>query len=168
MPIKAIIKDQEMLAQLTAFVRAYNQRLIVDRQLTVEAIVVQALADIYYNPEQTLMGEQRDLSVQNIYDKVVKLMGEFDLDEKLSPRKIGGLLIALGLPDRERKHDGRSQVLVPEAGFAGFDGPLWHRNAHALNRANIATFAQPKKVFAEKFFWHGTPQIGAMFSVEMT
>ncbi len=114
MPIKAIIKDPAMLEQLTTFMRAYNERLIVDRQLTVEAIVTQALANIYYTPEQTLMGDRRDLSVQNIYDQVVKLMGEFDLEEKLSPRKIGGLLIALGLPDRERKHDGRRQVLLPE------------------------------------------------------
>lgn len=114
MPIKAIIKDPEMLTQLTEFVRAYNQRLIVDRQLTTEAILVQALANIYYLPEQTLMGERCDLSVQNIYDQVVKLMGEFDMDEKLSPRKIGALLIGAGLPDRERKHDGRRYVVLPE------------------------------------------------------
>lgn len=103
-----------MLENLTAFVREYNQRLIVDRQLTTAAVVVQALANLYFNPEITLMGPKRDLSVQAIYDQVVKLMGAFDQEEKLSPRKIGAILIELGLPDRERFHSGRRQVIVPE------------------------------------------------------
>lgn len=115
MIIKAIIKDASMLENLTTFVREYNQRLIVDRQLTTAAIVVQALANLYFNPDQTLMGSRRDLSVQAIYDQVVKLMGTFDQEEKLSPRRIGSLLIELGLPDRERSnHNGRRQVIVPE------------------------------------------------------
>lgn len=114
MIIKAIIKDPAMLENLTSFVRDYNQRLIVDRQLTTAAIVVQALANIYFNPEQTLMGPKRDLSVQAIYEEVVKLMGTFDQEEKLSPRKIGAILIELGLPDRDRNHAGRRQVIVPE------------------------------------------------------
>ena len=90
--LKAIIDDQAMLDQINLFVRAYNATLITDRQMSLPAIIVQVLAEIFYHPEETLTGPRRDWSMKSIAEKVRILLDTLDPDEKVSPRRVATIL----------------------------------------------------------------------------
>ncbi len=108
--LKAIVDDAAMLDQINLFIRAYNATLISDRQMSLPAIVVQVLAEIYYKPDQTLAGERRDWSIKNIAERVRLLLDTLDPDEKISPRRVATLLnedlgLSRRVPDPEtRRH----------------------------------------------------------------
>lgn len=111
-PLKCIIKDPQLLSQLTEFVRHYNKRLITDRQLSLESVVVQALANIYYGDSGGLFESEQDFTIGNIAKKTAELMASFDPDEKINPRKVGSVLShGLGLMERKTDRQG-SNVLV--------------------------------------------------------
>lgn len=101
MALKTIV-DPEMRGEIDTFIRAYNDTLISDRQMSIPALVVQALADIHYSTKRTLLDEDaRDFSMKGISDKVAELLMELDPDTRVSPKKIGSLLSEdLGLSRR--------------------------------------------------------------------
>ncbi len=93
MALKSIIEDLEMRREIDVFVSAYNQTLISDRQLTMPAIVVQALVDIYYHKKVDLMGtDLRDLTPQGIADRAKAILADLDPETKVYPRLITKLL----------------------------------------------------------------------------
>lgn len=114
-PLKCIIKDPKLLTQLTEFVRHYNKRLITDRQLSLESVVVQALANIYYGEVGGLFAAEQDFTIGNIAKKTAELMASFDPDEKINPRKVGSVLShGLGLMERETNRQGSNVLLFDE------------------------------------------------------
>lgn len=111
--LKAIIDDPAMLDQINLFVRAYNATLITDRQMSLPAIIVQVLAEIFYHPEETLTGPRRDWSMKSIAEKVRFLLDTLDPDEKVSPRRVATILSEdLGLSKREQDPDTRRACLA--------------------------------------------------------
>lgn len=113
--LKAIVDDKAMLDQINLFVRAYNATLITDRQMSLPAIVVQVLAEIWYHPEQDLTGEHRDWSLKNLAAKTVALLETLDPDEKMNPRKLSSLLSEdLGLAKRTTESRSRRACLEIE------------------------------------------------------
>lgn len=113
--LKSLIADAEMREQINTFVRAYNATLITDRQMSLPAIVVQVLANIFYRPEQTLTGPRRDFSMKKIAEEVRLLLDTLDPDEKVSPRRISQILSEdLGLSRREQDAESRRHCLVVE------------------------------------------------------
>ncbi len=111
--LKAIVDDKAMLDQINLFVRAYNATLITDRQMSLPAIVVQVLAEIWYHPEQDLTGVHRDWSIKNLAAKTLALLDTLDPDEKMNPRKLSGLLSEdLGLAKRTQDSETRRACLV--------------------------------------------------------
>lgn len=101
MALKTIV-DPEMRSEIDTFIRAYNDTLISDRQMSIPALVVQALADIHHSTKRTLLDEDaRDFTMKGISDKVAELLMELDPDTRVSPKKIGSLLSEdLGLSRR--------------------------------------------------------------------
>lgn len=119
MALKAIVDDQEVLGDLTTFVRAYNDTLIADRQLTLPAILVQVLADIWYSASQNLLGEDgRDFTMKHISGRAQKILDDLDPDVKISPNKATKMISEdLGLQRRgkaPKSQNRRMQVLFDE------------------------------------------------------
>jgi hypothetical protein len=93
MALKSIIEDVEMRREIDIFVSAYNQTLISDRQLTMPAIVVQSLVDIYYNNKKDLLGNDlRDLTPQGIAERAKEILADLDPETKVHPRLVTKLL----------------------------------------------------------------------------
>lgn len=101
MALKTIV-DPETRSEIDTFIRAYNDTLIADRQMSVPALVVQALADIHHSKKRNLMDEDtRDFTMKGISDRVTELLAELDPDTRVSPKKIGSILSEdLGLTRR--------------------------------------------------------------------
>lgn len=115
MALKATVDDPEMLQEIDLFVRNYNQSLITDRQMTLPAIIVQALANIHYNSKHDLYGEHRDYSMKNIYKVASEILTDIDPEAKLSPRKVGSILTEeLGLTRRGDDPRTRRKIVLFE------------------------------------------------------
>ncbi|MCB0055809.1 MAG: hypothetical protein KDE45_02240 [Caldilineaceae bacterium] len=112
MALKSIV-DPEMREEIDTFVRAYNVALISDRQMTVPAMIVQALADIHYDRKQSVFGEDmRDFSMKGIADKTRGIANEIDPEIKIHPRMVSKTLSEeLGMNRRIRdKTTGRVRL----------------------------------------------------------
>lgn len=111
--LKSIIDDQEMRDQINVFVRAYNGTLISDRQMSVPAVVVSVLADVWYRPALTLTGEMRDWTIKGLSDRVKTALEAIDPDEKMNPRRLSSILSEdLGLTSRGQDKESRRATLV--------------------------------------------------------
>jgi hypothetical protein len=106
MALKSIIEDVEMRREIDIFVSAYNQTLISDRQLTMPAIVVQSLVDIYYNNKKDLLGNDlRDLTPQGIAERAKEILADLDPETKVHPRLVTKLLREeLGIVNIGKRH----------------------------------------------------------------
>lgn len=112
MALKSIV-DPAMRGEIDTFVRAYNTALISDRQMTLPAIVVQALCNIHFDQRTNVLGEDtRDFSMKGISDTTRKLVADIDPDIKVHPRVISKILSdELGLNRRTRdKTTSRSRL----------------------------------------------------------
>lgn len=115
--LKTIITDEDMRRDIDLFIRAYNQALINDRQMTLPALVVQALADLHCTPHVNVLGEDdRDFSMQGLAKTVQGLMNDIDPDFKVTAKRIGDVLREeLGLVRRkEGAYHRRSEVIYDE------------------------------------------------------
>lgn len=116
--LKAVIDDPDMRQEIDQFIRAYNEVLINDRQMTTPAMVVQALAQIYWSRATNLMGEdERDFSMKGVAAAAKQIGDEIDPDIKWSAKRVGQILSEeLGLTKR-RQHPRRrrSEVVFEEA-----------------------------------------------------
>lgn len=103
MALKTLVSD-DMRHEIDKFIRAYNDTLIADRQMSLPALVVQALVDIHHNGGTDLMGnDTRDFTMKGITQKVRELALEFDPDIKVHPRSVSKILSEdLGLPRRSQ------------------------------------------------------------------
>jgi len=107
--LRSIITDPKALAELDRFIHEYNQDLIQDRGMSREAIVVRALAEIWFVPTG-LYGE-RDLSITGIAEKSQAILVQIDPEDKpFTPRGVGEILNKrLGLRGREKLTERKSQ-----------------------------------------------------------
>jgi DNA primase len=114
MALKAMVDDETMRAEIDLFIRAYNEQLISDRQMTLPAVVVQALVDIQYASKRNLMGEEeRDFSMKGIADKAQALINDIDPGTTITAKKVGQVLSEeLGLTGRQRHARHRRVELV--------------------------------------------------------
>lgn len=93
MALKSLIDDPAMREQIDLFIRAYNEQLIGERQLTLPAVVLQAVCGIFFAPKTNLLGEDaRDLSMKGITAAAAEILADVDSDTKLSPRRIAQVL----------------------------------------------------------------------------
>ncbi len=102
MALKSIVDDPEMRGEIDSFIRAYNETMISDRQMSLPALVVQALSEIHYSKKVDLMGDDaRDFTMKGLADATRAITLEIDPDIKIHPRTISKLLSEdLGLPRR--------------------------------------------------------------------
>lgn len=93
MALKSLIDDPAMREQIDLFIRAYNDQLIGERQLTLPAVVLQAVCSIFFAPKTNLLGEDaRDLSMKGITGAAAEILADIDNETKLSPRRIAQVL----------------------------------------------------------------------------
>ena len=116
MALKSIVKDEGMRKDIDLFIRTYNDTLISDRQMTLPAIIVQALAELHFDRTMDVLGEPvSDFSMKGIQDKAQALLNEIDPDTRLSAKRVGQVLTEdLGLPKRADHPKYRRKVLVYE------------------------------------------------------
>lgn len=91
MALKAIARGEpEMLNEITMFMRHSNEQMIQDRNMTVEAIVLQAMVNMFY--DRSGLFSIRDFSINAITEKAKEIALEFDPDIKIT-NKIAGEII---------------------------------------------------------------------------
>lgn len=121
MALKSIIADPALRKEIDTFIAAYNECLIQDRQMTLPAIVTQALAEIYYAPNGSgsdeagseAQGTAHDLTMQGIAAKARELLAEIDPDIKIYPRLVSKILREqLGLVNTGKHHPVNRRVMV--------------------------------------------------------
>lgn len=122
--LKSIIKDPDVIDELSRFIRLYNQSLVGDRQMTEPAIVVEALCRIRY-PRPSAVEIEPDWSIANIANVAQEIAKDFDPDQKMTPKRVGHLLSKqLGIIRRSgRDHRGRDKIAIDDQELAG----LMHR-----------------------------------------
>lgn len=113
MALKSIIEDLEMRREIDSFIVAYNENLISDRQMTVAAVLVQALAEIYYTPKTDMLGnDMRDFTMKGIAEQCKIVMEDFDPEAQVYSRLVSKTLSEeLGLV-RRAKHPVFRRVMV--------------------------------------------------------
>lgn len=117
MALKTIVEDTTMRQEIDTFIRAYNDLLIGERQLTLPAIVLQAVVAIVRSPKTNLLGEDtRDLSMKGIADKALAILADIDNEAKLSPKRVSQILNEdLGLTKRgNHSRTNRSMLLCDD------------------------------------------------------
>lgn len=116
MALKTIIKDEGMRRDIDMFIRAYNDVLISDRQMTLPAVVVQALVDLHYSKATNLLGQdERDFTMKGIAARCAQIVSDFDPDTKVYAKLISKILTDdLGLIGRARHPTLRRDMLKYE------------------------------------------------------
>lgn len=110
--LKSIIKDATVMAELTRFVRLYNQNLISDRQMTEPSIVVEAMVRIRY-PRPATVELAPDWSIGAIAAVAQEVATDFDPELKMTPKRVGGIISKqLGIIGRDDKRDGRGRRMI--------------------------------------------------------
>lgn len=113
MALKSVV-DHDMRAELDRFVRAYNDLLIADRQMTLPSLVVQSLVNINESRSTDIFGrDNRDWTMKNIADVARKLVEEIDPDVRINPKTISRILTEdLGLARRSVHPESRRAQLI--------------------------------------------------------
>ena len=114
--LKTIITDEAMRAEIDTFIRAYNETMINDRQMSLAAVVVQVLVDLHHTEKVDVLGQDaRDFSMQGLAHTVQSVMVDIDPDFKISARKVGKVLSEeLGLVGRHTDPYSRRSILKYE------------------------------------------------------
>jgi len=113
MALKSLIDDPAMRTEIDVFIRAYNDQLIGERQLTLPAVVLQAVCSIFWSDKSNLLGEDtRDLTMKGIAAVAGELLMDIDSETKLTPKRVGQVLNEdLGLV-RRRKHSRTNRSIL--------------------------------------------------------
>lgn len=116
LPLLTLIQDTQMRTEIISFIKAYNEILISDRQMTLPAIVVQTLVDTYYSRKINLLGEdERDFTMKGLAAKAQEIANEIDPDTKIHARQISKVLTEdLGLVHRKPHPTLRRDMVVFE------------------------------------------------------
>ncbi len=103
MALKSIVDDPVMRGEIDGFIRAYNETIISDRQMSLPALVVQALVEIHFSQKMDLMGDDaRDFTMKGLADATRAIAADIDPDIKIHPRTVSHILSEdLGLPRRK-------------------------------------------------------------------
>jgi len=103
MALKSIVDDPTMRQDIDGFIRAYNETIISDRQMSLPALVVQALVAIHFSQKMDLMGDDaRDFTMKGLADATRAIAADIDPDIKIHPRTVSHILSEdLGLPRRK-------------------------------------------------------------------
>ena len=116
MALKSIINNDAMRQDIDTFISAYNETMINDRQMTLPALVLQALAVIQHDAKTDLMGNDlRDFTMKGITRQVQELLAEIDPETKVSPQRVSKILSEdLGLVKRRPHPENRRAMVVFE------------------------------------------------------
>lgn len=121
--LKSIISDQAILDELQRFILLYNQSLVNDRQTTDPAIVVEAMVRIRY-PKPAVVEVEPNWELKNIAAIATEVMKDFDPDESMTPKRVGGILgKQLGIIRRETTSQNTTKIIVDDDELEG----LMHR-----------------------------------------
>lgn len=114
MALKSIIDDPDMREEIDTFIRAYNATLINDRQMSLPAIILQAIADLHYTKKVNVLGEDmRDFSMQGIAEEAKRILLDVDPDAKVNGTIVSKTLSDdLGLNRRGRQKETRRKTLL--------------------------------------------------------
>lgn len=111
--LRTIIKDPEALAELDTYIQIYNASLIGERSMTDQAIIVHALARIYYRLDQAdaMIKTEPDFTLKNIVAVAQSLMNELDPERTFTSKNISPILrnqlgLSRGKRDNSRNADG--------------------------------------------------------------
>jgi hypothetical protein len=133
--LKTIIDDAATRAEIDAFIRAYNDQMIGERQLTLPAIVLSAVVGIYWERRSNLLGDdERDLSMKGIATRAQAILQDIDPDVRVTARKASMVLNEdLGLTRRKNhSRSNRTMLLCDESELIA----LMHRYGIADPRAD--------------------------------
>lgn len=113
MALKAIVNDPQMLNEIDTFMRAYNEQLISDRQMSLPAVIVQAVAEIHFSTKTNILGDDlRDFSMKGIAETAKKILEDMDPDAKINGNIVSDCLSGdLGLV-RRGKHPKTRRVTL--------------------------------------------------------
>lgn len=113
MALKSIIKDDDMRREIDLFIRAYNDVLISDRQMTLPAVVVQALVDIHNTKKVNILGQdERDFTFKGIAERCNQILQDIDPDTRIHARMISKTLSEdLGLLKRRKHPESRRDMV---------------------------------------------------------
>ena len=116
MALKTIVDSDEMRADIDTFIRAYNENLIADRQMTLPALIVQALAETHFNKRTNVLGEDaRDFTLKGLADTAQKIVAELDPDTRVTAKRVATILSEeLGMPRRGVCNRTRRAVVLYE------------------------------------------------------
>lgn len=111
--LRTIIKDPDALAELDTYIQIYNASLIGERSMTDQAIIVHALARIYYGLDQAdaMIKTPADFTLGNIVKVAQELMNELDPSRSFNSFNISPILrnqlgLSRGKRDNSRRSDG--------------------------------------------------------------
>lgn len=116
LPLLTLIQDDKMRAEIISFIKAYNEILISDRQMTLPAIVMQALVEIYYTRKVNLLGiDERDFTMKGLAAKAQEIANDIDPDTKISAQRVSKVLTEdLGLVKRKPHPTLRRDMVIFE------------------------------------------------------
>lgn len=116
--LKTIIEDDATREEIDLFIRAYNEQMIGERQLTIPAIVLSAVVSIFWDRKNNLLGDdERDLSMKGIATKAQEILQDIDPDVRLTARKVSMVLNEdLGLTRRQNHSRTNRSMLLCEEG----------------------------------------------------
>jgi len=111
--LRSIIKDAEALAEMDTYIKLYNASLLGERSMTDQAIVVHALARIFYGLDQAeaMIKTEPDFTLGNIVKVAQELMNELDSSRIFTSKNISPILrnqlgLSRGKRDNSRRSDG--------------------------------------------------------------
>ena len=116
MALKSIVEDDDMRQEIDQFIRAYNDNLIADRQMTLPAIVVQALAETHFIARTNVLNEDaRDFTLKGLADFSQKIINELDPDTRVTAKRVSKVLSEdLGMTRRSTCPRTRRAMLLYE------------------------------------------------------
>lgn len=91
MALKAIAQGEpEMLNEITLFMRHSNEQMIQDRNMTVEAIILQAMVNMFH--DQSGLFREKDFSINTIAERSKDIAMDFDPDLKITSKIVGEII----------------------------------------------------------------------------
>jgi len=116
-----VVRDEDLREDIRAFIREYNRQLVVDRSMTLEAQVLEALVCLHEEAQERDRAAEPLISLKDLAERVTQnLAAEAREDEEL-PRvtaKKTGYILREKLRLRTEKRSGRFHVVWDEGRIA--------------------------------------------------
>ena len=125
--LKTIVDDKDLQAEIDAFIREYYRQTVVERGMTLAAVILEVIVELRNRPSEVLDLEGNptyDLSVKTIAKLVNERLDEENFPDeedtkkrpKLTPRKVGEEVRKLGLGTRRKQDKSRAFEVIWDEG----------------------------------------------------